>query len=174
MCYFIVKWCWSWWERTEMHVKMPSRIQEITKKEHFLKCKTIEWVCLSQCAWDTCKTSCWVKMKAANISRITCPLPGKITAPDVSSSWLTSDASLGRAELLAQEELDTEASPTAVPLAALGLCDSSPLFLCRLLSLLMVSSRCPVDIIINSGHKSDRLSKWYLLSNNCTKIQYNQ
>lgn len=62
----------------------------------------------------------------------------------------------------------------AVPLAALGLCDSSALFLCRLLSTLMVSSRCPVGIIINSEHKSARLSKWYLLSNNCPKIQYKQ
>lgn len=51
--------------------------------------------------------------------RITGSLPGRITAPDVSSSSLTSDTTLGRATPLSQEELDTEASPTAAPLAAL-------------------------------------------------------
>ena len=86
-------------------------------------------------------------------------LPGRITAPDMSSSWLTSDTSLGRAKFLSQEELDTEASLMAVPLAALGLCDSSALCLCRLFSLPVVSSRCPVEIIINSEHNSGRLSK---------------
>lgn len=110
-------------------------------------------------------------MKACNISRTLLILPGKMTAPDVSSSWLTSDSSLGRAALLPWEELETEASLMADPLAALGLCDSSPLCLCCLLSLLRLSSRCPVEIIINSECKSGRLSKWHLLSNNWTKIQ---
>lgn len=100
------------------------------------------------------------------------PLPGRITAPDVSNSWLTSDISLGK--LLSEGELDTEVGLMAVPLAALGLCNSSTLCLRCLLSMLMSSSRCPVQTVINSELKSDWLSKYYKISINCTKIQYNQ
>ena len=61
----------------------------------------------------------------------------------------------------------------AVPLAALGLCDSSPPYLCRLLSLLILSSCCPVEMIIKSEHKSDLVAKLYLQSNYYTRIKHN-
>lgn len=66
--------------------------------------------------------------------------------------------SLGKTALLSDIELDTEGSPMAAPLAALGLFDSSTLCLCRLLSLLLPpSSLCPVEIFNERKLKSDRL-----------------
>lgn len=64
----------------------------------------------------------------------------------MSSSWLTSDTSLGRVTFSLEVALDDEASLIATPLADLGLSDSSPLCLCCLLSLLMLLSCFPVEI----------------------------
>lgn len=80
-------------------------------------------------------------------------LPGRITAPDASSSSLTSDTSLGRNESPSGEEHGVAAGLMAVPLAAFGLCDSSPPYLWRRVSLLMASSWCPVEIVGESRTK---------------------